>query len=337
MVFVFIFTFIALSIVAEYPESENNAHVVLEVHAPKICDKTESLQNRITTRLGYNPFTSDASDQKQTKIRVDVLPSKQSPASLDAHIVIKNLDGKLQQRDLHFDTNNCDAVFETLASALSITLFEPMNPGAHQEPRQKKESVQKREVIIQPAPFPKSQAAYAQTSTSSNLGMQGAGSLGRWQGGAGLAYIIGTVPKPTLSPRLFVGLDMNPVTISLEGRFDLPSAERFSTDIAIEVSLLAGGLIPCRRFGHFSACATLFGGIQRASSLGLESPKPISAPFVSMGLRAAWFWVVDTHFFIEPFLDVAAHLTRTTLRIGTLPAWNSDNAHAGIGLAGGFF
>src|SRR5262249_3940922 len=79
---------------------------------------------------------------------------------------------------------------------------------------------------------------------------------------AGMIGTFGSAPGPALGVTLEGGARRGAVSLSLEGRVDVPASESLSMG-EVSGSLLVGSLVPCLHRGVFAGCGLITGGALR--------------------------------------------------------------------------
>lgn len=89
--------------------------------------------------------------------------------------------------------------------------------------------------------------------------------------GVGAAGSVFSAPAPALGATAFVGIVWHPLSVDVEGRYDLPATS--GSGARFQSSLAAASVVPCLHLGAFFGCAVASVGSLTATS---EVALPVS-------------------------------------------------------------
>ena len=95
---------------------------------------------------------------------------------------------------------------------------------------------------------------------------------------------------------------------------------------------IRGALVPCAHKGAFGGCLLLLAGRVSGRGHELDMARSVQTPNVSVGGRVAWEFDLSAAISLRAHLDLAASLTRTTLRVGPMEVWETPRAEATAGI-----
>ncbi len=268
------------------------------------CPSQEGFAELVTARLGYAPFSPDATIHARVEFSADargrrVLLSLRSPGA------------EPSERELVDASTRCEPLAAAAALALSVAIDpevlspRPRQPLAPAPPAPPK-------VEQRPAPPPAPPMPL------------------RWQLGVGAAVDVGAAPTVNGALVLHGGLQAGRAELGLELRVDLPS--RWSAGAGdVSSQVIAGSVLPCFAFKALRGCGVLTVGALRAESRGLVGSTQLSAPLALAGLRLAAVLEPRPWLLVTPWVDVLAAITRVSLIVDGAPIWTTP---ALSGLAG---
>lgn len=148
-----------------------------------------------------------------------------------------------------------------------------------------------------------------------------------------------SAPAPAAGLTGSVGLRWRAISLSVEGRVDLPAeAEVQGGNVSTWLALAM--LAPCihqdlARSGSLAACALgAVGALQGASmSLGATTPSRDSTLYAAAGLRIAYESPRFGVFGLRVHGDLLAPLTPTGVRFGGREVWSTSVVSVALGLA----
>jgi hypothetical protein len=122
------------------------------------------------------------------------------------------------------------------------------------------------------------------------------------------------------------------ISAGVEGRADLPTSQPAENGGSVTASLLAGSVVPCIHPEPMLVCWIATVGALRGSGAGVPratddvTPYAATGPRVGVEIDVSRTWSAGVHF------DVAATLTRTTLRLDRREVWTTLPVSAALGL-----
>jgi hypothetical protein len=258
------------------------------------CPGEEEVRSAVSARLGYDPFSPSA----DTKIDAHVFSAG---AGLKAVIEVTRPNAAPGRRELASATGDCGE----LAAALQLAIAIAIDPHylARKEPPKPAEEA--------PAPSPPAAAPAPPSPPPSELHFVAvAGALG----GLGVS--------PSVAPGFTLGVraQLPRFELSIEGRADLASHLQLVGGQVTTAPLLAS-ISPCFRTWKLGICALgSVGALQVTGELG-SAPVRATTPLVLVGARIVLELMVNDALGIEPWLEVQAVVTRTTLKSGDTEIW----------------
>jgi hypothetical protein len=152
-------------------------------------------------------------------------------------------------------------------------------------------------------------------------------------GAAGALLSVGALPAPHAGFTALVELQRKALALGLEGRVDLPAQKGTPGAGSVEASLYAGSLLACGRFAWFGVCGVASFGALLGRGVELARTDRSTSLFAAIGVRASGDLRLLERLALRPFIEPAAVLTRTTLRVGARDVWTSPPAAFSLGLA----
>ena len=260
------------------------------------CPDRAALMTAVRARLGNEPFT-DAGDEL-----VDV-SLKSTDRGLAARIVRKKGPQEAGRRELQSPTADCTELFKALELAVAIAIDPRAGlVGAPPEP---------------PPPPPRPPPPPALT----------------FHGGLALAGVAGTGPSPSGALALFAGLRRGLLLVDVGARFELPVSVQLEGG-RVATQVFTAGVAACLALSVFRACLLGEAGALRVvGTSGVETRVERALLFAGLGTRLAAEWQPRPWLIIRPYLDLAAHLARTTVYFGDVQAWDMPPVYGVLGVA----
>ena len=273
----------------------------------------------MAARLGYDPFFAWA---KQTVV-VQVWRER---GSYQARLQLVDEQGVAHgTRGLSSRQGTCDELFDAAALAISIALDSLPKDVTEPEPPPTPPPTPT------PAPTPAPMPAPAPTDTRS--------SPPRPFVGIDALASVGLAPAPAVGLSLFAGLRSRALSVAAELRADAPaSAPSASGPGRVGAHSYEAAIVPCAHAGAVSLCGVGSVGLLYASSAGITDPRSNTGFFACAGARVGLEWPLSETISLRVRLDGLVDLRRTTLQIGSAPAWPAPllAGTAGAGLAAHF-
>ena len=305
------------------------------------CPDEEAFQRQVADRLGYQPFTVTAE-------RALVTTVERSGPGLMARISLLDREGKVVgERSLRTSELDCAGLMETVvldicivvdpARVLSPSVLGPREPGEIDPALHSPAAPPQGELVpgpTPPAPADEGPSPPEIQRIDSTQEEEGPGTRPELLAGAGLIAAAGATAEPCLGSALWLGIRWPLVSVSLEGRADLPSAAPASGG-EVRTSLLTGSLVPCIHYRSLGACVLLSAGVQRGEGVDLARARRSDTPHLAGGLRAVGEWKVLGPMTFRVWLELLYPFSRTTLLVDDDPVWQtppmSGVAGAGAG------
>lgn len=290
------------------------------------CPDQGELRDAVAARLGYDPFTPFALETLFTEV-------DKEPNGFVARVKLVGHDNTVRGARTLQTTGPCSDLMASLALTISIAI-DPMagtrkGPPAGLPPGEREvapvetapSSPRSGEPIEDVPPAPPPEPA-PQPSSRVALAV-GAGTLGS----------VGYAPGAAVGFAIFARARAGDVSLTLEGRADLPAGAGASGGGRVESSLLAATLLPCGHVGLVFGCVR--GSLGRLAAQGVDVTDPGSTGvlWAAVGLRAGAELPLGRVFAIRLHVDGDALVTRYTLRIGGVTRFRYPAAAGGIGLA----
>jgi hypothetical protein len=141
---------------------------------------------------------------------------------------------------------------------------------------------------------------------------------------------VGSSPGPAVGGTVGIGLGYRSFALYVEGRADAPA----SLEVAggtVRTNLLLGSVVPCWRWRHFDACASLgIGALQAEGQLAFGQRQ--STTLVEAGFRFQYAWMPFRHAGLAIHADVDAIPSRVTIYADGVPVWSTGAIAADLGL-----
>ena len=198
----------------------------------------------------------------------------------------------------------CGAVIEDIATSISIAL-QPSAPPAAASP------------VVAPPPPP---AASNESSPPSPPTISPWPMI-RLSAGAQLAG--GIAPSLAVGFIGGAGIRWSRLSLSLEGRADLPSSSALPLGGTVRTSFLGGTFAPCFHEQWFLVCGVLTAGRVLGSTSAESTSDANSAAYAGIGPRLGGEYFFTPHLGAQLVGDVLVGLARPGIRIGGVEAWSA--------------
>lgn len=284
------------------------------------CANEASFRARVVSRLGYDPFREEAS----LDLHVHVVA--RGP-TVRAEITSAQPGKPSGKRTL--EDPRCDALGETLASAVALVLDPVAAAGAPPVP------------APSPAPLPAPPPAVTETHPVAETPPRAPASS------ASLVPLIyadfttgfARAPATLVGGRIGVGLRRGSFSIAAEGHAETsPSAASVAPSDRVEASAFSGALVPCGHVDMFELCAVVTLGAREVKALDVVRPQAQSALFVVLGVRAGIEVPLSGAIALRAHGELGVPLLRTTYTIDGIARSTTGlvDASLGAGILGRF-
>ena len=289
------------------------------------CPSELELKRSVAAELGYWPF--DPPFAKHVRARIE--PAGVGLAGL---VEVSSAQGEpVGSRRLSSPTRDCSELAAALVLALSVAidptiLVRPAAPPAPAPAAVPEPTPVAQPVVSQPLapPAPAREQPPAEPAARPALHVLGAVST---------LLSVGALPAPHAAFTALVELQRKALVVGLEGRVDLPAQKGTPGTGSVEASLYAGSLLACGRFSWFGVCGVASFGALLGRGVDLARTDRSTSLFAALGVRASGDIKLHDRLWLRPFVEPAAVLSRTTLRVGTHDVWTSPPAAFSLGLA----
>lgn len=264
------------------------------------CPEEIELRLRVVARLGYDPFSPQAS-------RVVLARVERRNGVLVGSIELVDQAGSSSgRRELFSPRGRCDDLARAMALTISLTIdAERLAAG--------------RVASDQGAGRASDAAGDVKASALTSRVHEV-----RLFTGANLANAILLLPSWAIGGGAFIGVGVGEYSLRLEARFMYSFATRLPVEGSLSGQTVDPGLAACRSFGPWGLCAVAQLGIERVRGYDFgDPPRAVTAIHGTLGPRvslnfpqaAGFSWVVG----LEPLLN----LSRNHARIGGRDVWRS--------------
>jgi hypothetical protein len=155
--------------------------------------------------------------------------------------------------------------------------------------------------------------------------------LSRWpkvRVGLGTGIAFGVAPAAAVGFSLSLGLRWPGVSLSVEGRGDLPAA---NDALGLRTSLISATLAPCVHVWEYgAACGLLTVGSLRAARF--DESAPLSSPYLGAGVRLGLEVPFAGRWAARLSGDLVAAVVPTIVRVSTVERWRSAAVAGGPGI-----
>lgn len=305
------------------------------------CPDTEALEAGVSARLGYEPFEERAA----LVVRATV---QRTDRALEARVEMLDDGGtRTAERQLTSRQSDC----EELAAAMELAISIAIDPF-HGAPPASRPSVPSASIPVRAGlsdagdvtPPPPAPAAPRSTRESAPVAAADPTLAVKIPGPApapqqplrpaleiGMLAGTGTAPGRSVGAAVQAGVRRGDLSLSLEGRADLPGTAPAESG-EIRASVLVASLVPCWHLRALGFCALATAGALRAAGQGLMDQRQVTIPFFALAARVraerpfARLWSLAVH------ADISAPLVETELRVGGQTRWTSPPLTLAAGL-----
>ena len=316
------------------------------------CPDEQALRDAVSARLGYEPFTADATSVVEVVFRRD-------HGTLHASVVLRDGAGHVKgERSLSSARGDCQEV----ASATTLTISILLDPrsGLAPKPAPTSETAPTKAAPSEAEPPPTTPPTPAPTPTPAPAKPIAAPAKAAsnppsaridsrsptWLFTTTLTSAFGNSPLLTLGVLLGVGVQGRGWSARAEFREDLPT-DALSDELAVELDdstqslfgsprvhtrFTAADLAPCGHFGLGYACGVLTLGSLQGDIAGGASSRQFHA---LVGPRLGIDLPLGRGVSFNGHVDATYALTQLTLRDGGADLWHSSRLTAllGVGLS----
>jgi hypothetical protein len=288
------------------------------------CPSEAEIKNAVGARLGYEPFDDAAPETIAATIA-------RTADVLEARIAVRDAKGKLTgSRSIRSPGRDCAELSEAMTLAISIAIDPlsiarpppaPAPPAPPPQPSAEPTTCAPCPAPVKPEPCPPppdpDDAVFFRAS-------------------AGALMAFGVAPLPiTAGFTADAGLRWRALSVDVEGRADIPvSAEKEPAVVASHI--LVASLVPCGHYSLLAACGVVSLGVLRGSTPDLGGRD--STFYAAAGARVAAEIPLYGSSSLQALAlrvhaDLQAPLTRTTLYVQGVEAWQTPPLHGALGLA----
>ncbi len=271
------------------------------------CPDEQALRAAVAARLGYDPFTPDAS--MLIAVAVD-----SSADGLRATVRLVTEAGRTAERSIVSRSTDCRELAESTALAIALAIDPQMSLRARREPA----------TAQAPIPPPAPPPPEAPASAPLRLRLE-----------ADLLLALGAAPDLSFGGALRGALRFTSIAVTLEARADVPASTPFERGrVGSSLLALAAGGCYCWRYVH--ACALVSGGAVRAFGEGFPEASVRWQPYLAAGPRALVQVPLGGPLYLQAHADVLFPFLRSALLIGTIEAWRMPPVSGALGVGLGF-
>ena len=285
------------------------------------CPSEVDFRERVTRRLGYDPFRREA----MTLLRVRIV---QRSSRAEAKISSERTGAPPGKREL------VDARCETLAEAVASTVAMVIDPIAASAPPSS------------PSPSPSPSPPPAPPSNDSPSPLSVAAAPPADTAGAPpsearvhpvlLADFVGSIGRTAslaLGARLGVGIRIQSFSITGEGRFETtPSAAAVTSIDRVEYSSYGLAAAPCLHVGIFQGCAALGIASVQARALNLALPVASGKAIPSVSLRGGIVVPLGSLVALRANVEAGVPLVRVDYVIDGATVWTTSAVEGAVGV-----
>jgi hypothetical protein len=332
------------------------------------CPDERAIRSAVATRLGYDPFRSDAP-------RIVSATIGRSGQTLRADVTLSDASGAVTgTRQLSSTQNDCSELVAAMTLAISIAI-DPQSqlrpppppagsppapapdgrPGAGPAPAAQGERPPATPAPGPPAPGPPAPgppapsppapsppapsppASWSAGPSAAPLPRPSSAPQAppeeplRLRAGVGGLVAAGASPGIGVGFAARIGLRKGALSAAIEGRADLPTSKRADGAGEVSASLLVATLLPCFHAGGAFVCGVGSIGALRGSGSGVPNAADDATPFAAAGVRAGSEIRIAGALSAEIHGELAATFTRTTLRLEDRDVWTTPPVSASLG------
>lgn len=292
------------------------------------CPTEAELRESVAARLGYDPFSTDATTTTRVTLWRD-------GGKLVARIERADQDGATTgARSLDSEANDCAELASATTFAVAIAL-DPTSfarPSAVPAPPTAQVTTPPPPPPPLPSPPPPPPAPAPPPAVPPAPPPERREGTSFFFGAAGHAAFLAA---PSVAPGLaaHAGFRHGAFSLQGEGRFDLPvegAAERGAG--TVESALVLGELVPCGHLGPAGFCGVVAMGALRGKGDDVARPRTDTTFFFALGPRAEAEWRPLGPLGLFAYGEVLANATRTTLELDGVEAYQTPLISVLLGL-----
>jgi hypothetical protein len=281
------------------------------------CPAEIDLRLRVVARLGYDPFSPQAS-------RVVLARISATTRALDGSVELVDERGiSSGKRALGSPPENCEQLARAMALSISLAI-DPERELAP-EPTPSRAAPRSEAEKTSPAPMPRPSAVPPARAARGH----------RFFAGVALAGSVGALPEPGLGAFGFVGYRGRWASLSLEARAQQSFGQDLSPRGSLHGSLIGPGLSGCGIVRDFAVCAVSVIAVQRLVSEDVSDPKASAGLFAGIGPRLTWRLGLQKDGFGLSFsAEGLVNVSPNTARFSDTNVWKTPvfSGHALIGI-----
>lgn len=259
---------LGLQLMANRGQAEEKARLVYSRSPGTSCPAEIELRLSIVARLGYDPFSPQAS-------RVVLARIERRAHRLIGVVELVDREGSSSgRRELYAARGRCAELARALALSISLTIDAERAQArlVHDEPGDADIAVSRpRAQEIEPEPLPASTALPTQSA--------------RLFSGAMLVAAQGSLPGFALGGHAYVGMGWHRESLRLEARFMQSFQRDLPEGSTIDGRTLDPGVAACRSWDRIEACVVGQLGILRVRSHGERNPRTVTETHGQLGPR----------------------------------------------------
>lgn len=286
------------------------------------CLDADELKDAVAARLGYVPFSDEASLSLRVRVRANA-------SGLAAELRVKDASGE-RSRSLGSATRDCPELSRSLALAISVAI-DPMSltrapdpplSDAPPEALGASNSATSAPVVSQGPPRLVESAPPAELDRLRPPAHAALPWRLRWLATGHAAFL--TVPGPTGGMSIGLGVRRGRLWSDVELRYDLPRSRSADAGGSVRAALLAGVFTGC--YGGFSVGVCALGLVGRLAGEGREVdvPKKAASLLAGLGLRASLELPVSRALSLRAHVDGLYVATSTRLQLRGSSVWETS-------------
>lgn len=276
------------------------------------CASEADLRRKVAVRLGYDPFSADAT--WAFVVRVD---ARRKPVRAE----IRTVENGKPAGKRALEDARCDALSDTIASTLAIAI-DPVAAAPHSAPSTPTPTPAQAPPPA-PAPAPAPPEAPQETPSPPLL------PYAYLDGVVGFGRTAGT----TLGARIGFGVRVLAFSLVAEGRGEATPGDVKVTPVdSTSWSAFSGALVPCGHKGVFELCGFFSLGSLQAKAEDVTRPSLKGTFFGSIGARVGVEIPLSPEIALRANGELGVPLVRNTFIIGGQPAWTASAVEGTLGV-----
>jgi hypothetical protein len=268
----------AATALAQGPASPPREDVRLEYAPAPGCPNERGLRGEIAANMGHDPFSPGGA----AVLRVVI---GRRNGSFVASSELRDASGRILWSDPPLTEASCRRLIVALGVVLGIVLEPAPAPAPPPQP-------------LPPPPAPVAPAPVAPAPPPPSVEppptkLPPPVSLRpKIRFAAGGALSLGSAPGPTGAFLIDLGVRWPTVSISIEGRMDLPVTGVVDGGVDERVRLAGASVVPCYHLRWFAGCGVVSVADVRAEATDMYTQVGVSKLYAALGVRAALEWPV---------------------------------------------